>query len=204
MPLTLVPVTPENWEQLIQLKLPAEQESANPPNWYALLQANQLQYLAYGIESEGRIIGLVTIGWVNDTRSYWIHHLMLDADHNEPRHALEALQLAIRYIRGLPVGTNITYPLPGTLYHPVTDLQLQELGFTPLGEHKGQVIYGLQAPALPPLRIEAPADVAPRDENKEINWERILMGIILVLLTLYGYFEVYVPRLPPPSDLPIT
>ncbi|GGJ31399.1 hypothetical protein [Deinococcus roseus] len=204
MPLTLAAVTPENWEKLIELKLPAEQETANPPNWYALLQANQLQYLAYGIHNDGKLIGLVTIGWVNDTRSYWIHHLMLDADHNEPDHALEAMKLTVRYIRGLPVGTNITYPLPTTLYHPVTNQQLQELGFVPLGEFRGQVIYGLQAPPLPPLPIEAPVQAAPTDEKKEINWERILLGIILILLTLYGYFEVYVPRLPAPSDLPIT
>jgi hypothetical protein len=204
MPLSLTPVTQENWEQLIQLKLPAEQENLNPPNWYALLQANQLQYLAYGIKSEGKLIGLVTLGWVNDTRSYWIHHLMLDAEHNQPEHALEALQMTIRYIRGLPVGHNITYPMPVTLYHPITDQQLQELGFVPLGEFKGQVLYGLQTTPLPRMSLEDVPVAVPKDEKKEINWERILLGFILVLLILYGYFEIFIPRLPSTDGLPIT
>lgn len=79
MDLTLRPITKDNWEDAIQLKVKDEQKHFMASNLYSIAEVQFLvQFSASGIYEGNQMIGFAMYGIDQDDNNYWVYRLMVD------------------------------------------------------------------------------------------------------------------------------
>jgi GNAT superfamily N-acetyltransferase len=79
MKITLRPITAENWERAIQLKVSEEQKKFVASNLFSIAQVQFLRdFKAMGIYAGEKMVGFALYGIDPDDGNYWIYRLMID------------------------------------------------------------------------------------------------------------------------------
>ncbi|PYE56583.1 GNAT family N-acetyltransferase [Deinococcus yavapaiensis] len=96
----LTPVSRDNWEQVVRLRLPDEQRSFVAPNVYSLAE---VQFLTNGtalaVYAGETLVGFVMYAFDEDDRQYWVYRLMIDEAHQRKGYARAAMHLVIEDLR---------------------------------------------------------------------------------------------------------
>ncbi|WP_019588585.1 GNAT family N-acetyltransferase [Deinococcus apachensis] len=101
----LRPVTRDNWEQVLGLRLPPEQRAFVAPNLYSLAEA---QFLTGGtplaVYAGEDLVGFVLYAFDEDDRQYWVYRLMIDEAHQGRGYARAAMRQVIARVRAKGAG----------------------------------------------------------------------------------------------------
>ncbi|MFD2443609.1 GNAT family N-acetyltransferase [Bacillus sp. CGMCC 1.16607] len=112
----LKPITKENWEDAIQLKVNKDQESFMASNLYSIAEVQFLdEFRAMGVYLDELMVGFTLFGIDPDDGNYWVYRLMVDHEHQGKGYGVLAVQEIIDYIIKQN-HANIPYIMIG--YHP--------------------------------------------------------------------------------------
>jgi diamine N-acetyltransferase len=112
----LKPITKENWEDAIKLKVQKEQESFMASNLYSIAEVQFLEnFQAMGVFLDDEMIGFTLFGIDPDDGNYWIYRLMVDREHQGKGYGTKAVLGVIEKIKDQNI-TNISCIMIG--YHP--------------------------------------------------------------------------------------
>jgi diamine N-acetyltransferase len=100
--LTLKPITKDNWEDAIQLKVKEEQKNFVASNLYSIAEVQFLdQFTACGIYAGDQMVGFAMYGIDPDDNNYWIYRLMIDERHQGKGYGSAAVKLVIEEIKSM-------------------------------------------------------------------------------------------------------
>lgn len=100
MKITIKPITQENWNEAIQLKVNKEQEAFVASNLYSIAEVQFLDnFQAMGIYVEDEMIGFTMFGIDPDDGNYWIYRLMVDHQLQGRGYGSQAVQKVLEYIQ---------------------------------------------------------------------------------------------------------
>lgn len=116
MKITLMPITKENWQDAIGLKVKEEQKQFVASNLYSIAEVQFLEnFVAKGFYYGGTLAGFAMYGIDPDDQNYWIYRLMVDQDFQGKGIGTAAINLIVDDIK----QTNDTgIPLIMIGYHP--------------------------------------------------------------------------------------
>ncbi len=98
--LTLKPITKDNWEDAIELKVKEDQKHFMASNLYSIAEVQFLdQFQASGIYDGEQMVGFAMYGIDPDDNNYWIYRLMIDEEHQGKGFGTEAVKLIIDEIK---------------------------------------------------------------------------------------------------------
>ncbi len=139
--INISPLSPENFEAVIALKVCEDQNSFVAPNVLSIAQSKTWDYLVPGvIEKDGTPIGFVLYGKDPDSRRVHIVRLMIDRAYQQNGHGTAALGLLLVKLRETYACKEIHVSVvPGNLG---SERLFQSLGFMPTGEtdEDGEVV----------------------------------------------------------------
>jgi diamine N-acetyltransferase len=116
MNLIIKPISKENWEDAIQLKVMEEQKHFMASNLYSIAEVQFLeQFQAYGIYDGDQMAGFAMYGIDQDDNNYWIYRLMVDKSYQGRGIGAAAVKLIIEEIKRMNTE-RIPYIMIG--YHP--------------------------------------------------------------------------------------
>jgi diamine N-acetyltransferase len=94
--ITISPLSPENFEAVVALKVSDDQSSFVAPNVLSIAQSKTWDYLVPGvIEKDGTAIGFVLYGKDPESRRVYIVRLMIDRAYQRNGHGAAALGLLL-------------------------------------------------------------------------------------------------------------
>lgn len=100
--LTLKPITKDNWEDAIQLKVKEEQKNFVASNLYSIAEVQFLdQFTACGIYAGNQMVGFAMYGIDSEDKNYWIYRLMIDERHQGKGYGSAAVKLVIEEIKSM-------------------------------------------------------------------------------------------------------
>lgn len=102
MKLTLKPITKDNWEEAIELKVKDEQKHYMASNIYSIAEVQFLdRFKASGIYEGGQMVGFSMYGIDPDDNNYWIYRLMIDEAHQGKGFGTKAVKLIVDEIKSM-------------------------------------------------------------------------------------------------------
>jgi diamine N-acetyltransferase len=100
MRLTLQPITKDNWEEAIQLKVKDKQKNFIASNLYSIAEVQFLEHFQVsGLYADDQMVGFAMYGIDTDDNNYWIYRLMIDAAHQGKGFGISAIKLVVEEIR---------------------------------------------------------------------------------------------------------
>jgi diamine N-acetyltransferase len=134
--ITLRPVTPENYEAIISMKVRDDQKHFVASNIYSLAEAGVFpQRYPLAIYAGETPVGFLMSAYLPETQRHWIFRLMIAAEHQGRGCGRAAMRLLIERMRAVP-GCGEIY----ISYEPENDVARQlyaSLGFRINGEIEG-------------------------------------------------------------------
>jgi diamine N-acetyltransferase len=98
--MTLQPITKENWEDAIELKVQKDQEKFMASNLYSIAEVQFLEnFQAMGIYVDEKMVGFTLFGIDPDDGNYWIYRLMIDQHSQEKGYGKKAVSAVINQIK---------------------------------------------------------------------------------------------------------
>ncbi|WP_079508577.1 GNAT family N-acetyltransferase [Mesobacillus jeotgali] len=98
--LTLQPITKDNWEEAIRLKVKENQKNFISSNLYSIAEVQFLeQFRVIGIYADNQMVAFAMYGIDPDDNNYWIYRLMIDAAQQGKGFGASAVKLVIEEIR---------------------------------------------------------------------------------------------------------
>ena len=141
---TLRPITPDNWEQCINLKTTDEQARFVAANLYSLAQAKVFpECIPLAIYHGETMIGFLMYASTGNEGQHWIWRLMIDKDQQGKGYGRAAMQEAIRLLKTRPDCKEIWLDFtPGNV---VAARLYLSLGFEQMGvDEKGEIVMLLR------------------------------------------------------------
>lgn len=137
MSVTLREITRDNWEALIRLELPVEQQSFVAPNLYSIAEARVYPTLVpLGIYHADDPVGFTMYDTSSDDGNVWIWRLMIDGRQQRKGYGRKAMELLIERLR-----EQLACPFVLISWEP-ENLAAERL-YESLGFHKtGEVLEG--------------------------------------------------------------
>lgn len=135
MHVTLRDITPANWQQCINLRLPPRQSDLLASNLYSLAEAYvepQLQPRA--IYAGNRMIGFVMYEYDPDDGCYWIPRFMIDIRYQGQGYGKAAIQAVLDELHAQRPDTPVMLSI--TPDNEVARNLYLSLGFEDTGRHK--------------------------------------------------------------------
>jgi diamine N-acetyltransferase len=141
---TLRLITPDNWEQCINLKTTDEQQRFVAANLYSLAQAKVFsECVPLAICHGETMVGFLMYAPNGDTGEYWIWRLMIDKKQQGKGYGRAAMQEAIRMLKVQPSCEEIW--LDFTPSNVVAERLYLSLGFEKVGvDKKGEIVMRLR------------------------------------------------------------
>lgn len=103
--LRLLPVSRNNWEKIVNLKVDESQQSYLPSNAVSLLEALYESLEPYAIYADSEVIGLLIIArW---SGVHWITRIMIDANQQGKGFGRLALEAALEELGRRPNATEV-------------------------------------------------------------------------------------------------
>lgn len=97
---TLVVLTPENWEECADLQVSPTQSAFIASNLYSIAEVQFLTgFVVKGICHRDEMIGMLMYGIDPDDGNYWIYRFMIDEKHQGKGYAKQAMALLIADIQ---------------------------------------------------------------------------------------------------------
>ncbi len=82
MKITLREITPENFEECINLKVSESQKAFVAPNVNSIAQSKLYPtYNTFAVYSDDEMVGFVMFGWDEDDKQFFLGRLMIDEKH---------------------------------------------------------------------------------------------------------------------------
>lgn len=134
MEITLRPVTQDNWEECIQLKVREDQRNFVASNLYSIAESKfypELQPM--GIYADDKLVGFLMHGLEPEDGRYWLVRFMIDQRYQGQGLGRAAMQVFLQEMRSIP-GLNKLF----LSYEPenaVAEKLYSSLGFQPTGEY---------------------------------------------------------------------
>jgi diamine N-acetyltransferase len=98
--INLQPITKENWEDAIELRVQKEQEKFMASNLYSIAEVQFLEnFQAMGIYVDGKMVGFTLFGIDPDDGNYWIYRLMIDQHFQGNGYGSQAVTTVINQIK---------------------------------------------------------------------------------------------------------
>lgn len=105
-PVTLRPITRENWNEAVKLKVAPEQEGFVARNTYSIAQSKFDPCTPFAVYAGDTMVGFIMYGTDPDIPpergSYVIYRLMIDARYQGKGYGRAAMQAALADLRTLP------------------------------------------------------------------------------------------------------
>ncbi len=98
----LRPITAENWEEVVALRLSPGQKHLFAPNWYSLLQAHYEGGEARAIYAGGTIVGFVHYAFFPQAQGCQILRFMIDQEFQGFGYGRAALMVLIEHLAAAP------------------------------------------------------------------------------------------------------
>ncbi len=134
--ITLRPITPQNYEDMITIKVHEEQKSFVGSNVYSLAEAGVFpKRYPLAIYADETPVGFLMSAFIEETQRHWIFRLMIAADQQQRGYGRAAMHLLIERMRAIPGCTQIYIS-----YKPVNNVARKlysSLGFCINGEIEG-------------------------------------------------------------------
>jgi diamine N-acetyltransferase len=103
MTIHLQPVTRENFDAILRLKLTEVQKEFVAPNVYSIAQSKvEPECVPLAIYAEKTLIGFAMYALDQDDSNYWIYRLMIDLHHQGKGYGRAAVKALVEEIRQLP------------------------------------------------------------------------------------------------------
>lgn len=109
----LKPITAENWEKAVKLKLAEGQDQFVAPNWYTILQGHFENIPVYGIYLDDTLMGLTMYGYSEESegdfsiKGYGIIRLMIDKAYQNKGYGRAVMEKIIADIKTKPDAKDI-------------------------------------------------------------------------------------------------
>jgi diamine N-acetyltransferase len=146
MPITLEPVTRENFTAVVRLKVAPDQEPFVAPNLYSIAEAYvEPTWTPLAILADGAVVGFASIGLDEETGRWWIGRFMIGAGFQGRGFGTAALRAVVNRLRERH-GAEAVYLgyVPG---NAVAERLYARAGFSPTGEiEDGEIIARLDLP----------------------------------------------------------
>jgi len=141
--IALAPLSPDNFESVVALKVCDDQSSFVAPNVLSIAQSKTWDYLVPAVvEKDGTPIGFALYGKDPESHRVYIVRLMIDRAHQRKGHGTAALGLLLVKLRETYACKEIHISVvPGNLG---SERLFQSMGFIPTGEldEDGEVVFG--------------------------------------------------------------
>lgn len=103
MTIRLGPVTRENFDAILRLKLTEIQKEFVAPNVYSIAQSKvEPECVPLAIYADQTLIGFAMYALDQDDNNYWIYRLMIDLHHQGKGYGRAAVKALVEEIRQLP------------------------------------------------------------------------------------------------------
>jgi diamine N-acetyltransferase len=100
MPVTLQPVTKDNWLAIVQLKPPDDQKRFVASNLFSLAESRfNPSMVPLAIYAADVPVGFTMYGRDDDDGNIWIHRLMIDARYQRKGYGREAMTQLVEHLR---------------------------------------------------------------------------------------------------------
>lgn len=148
MRIQLKPVTRENWEEALALKVRSEQEPFVPSVAVSLAKVyikpdgDEVEYLPFAIYAEGEMVGFIMHAYVEQTEDmFWINGFIIDEKHQGKGYGKAALTEMISWIENrFPASRETRLTVHQNNRHASTIYE--GLGYKKTGDvYDGEVVY---------------------------------------------------------------
>ena len=144
--IAIIPLSPENFEAVVALRVRDDQTAFVAPNVLSIAQAKTWDYLVPGvIAKDGTPIGFALYGKDPTSHRVFIVRLMIDHEFQRAGHGAEALRLLLVKLREAYACTVIDVSVvPG---NSGSERLFRKLGFMPTGEtdEDGEIVLRRQS-----------------------------------------------------------
>lgn len=146
---SLRPVTRENFDALLRLKLTEIQKEFVAPNVYSIAQSKvEPECVPLAIYAENTLVGFAMYALDQNDNNYWIYRLMIDLNHQGQGYGRAAVKALVEEIRKLPGCDKILISAAPENEAALTLYRSE--GFADTGQIiDGEVVLRLTLPTLP-------------------------------------------------------
>lgn len=99
---TLRPITKENWQQAIRLKVKEGQDKFVAPSWYSILQAHFEDHTVRAIYAGETLVGMTMYNYMPAEKAGYISRLLIDREHQRKGYGAAAMELILADLQLLP------------------------------------------------------------------------------------------------------
>jgi diamine N-acetyltransferase len=109
MPITLRPITKDNWETAAKLEVREDQAGFVAPNVWSIAEAQFHPWTRpMAVYRGGTMVGFLVYGRDPADDEYWLYRFMIDRRHQGKGYGKQALAVLVALLRTLPDCTGIT------------------------------------------------------------------------------------------------